>query len=64
MNLNLKRTFGAILTSLGILILLYGGYSFVVHSSVSPWKTIVTALVLGIIFFGSGIGLVKGTNDD
>ena len=62
--MNLKRIFGTILTSLGIIILIYGGYAFMSNSQNSAWKAIVVALLLGIIFFGSGIGLVKGTRDE
>lgn len=62
--MNLKRTFGAVLTTLGIIILLYGGYSFMTKTGSGSWKTIITTLVLGTIFFGAGIGLVKGTNDE
>jgi hypothetical protein len=62
--MNLKRIFGAILTSLGILILLYGGYRFIGTSPTEDWKTIVTTIVLGIIFFVSGISLIKTTKDE
>ncbi len=62
--MNLKRVFGTILTSLGILILLYGGYEFLNANGGHAWKVIITALILGIVFFGSGIGLIKGTQDN
>ncbi len=62
--MNLKRIFGAILTSLGVMILLYGGYAFLANSGAIVWKSIIVAVVLGTIFFGAGIGLVKGTQDN
>jgi len=62
--MNLKRIFGTVLTSLGILILLYGGYRFIGTSTSEDWKLVVTTIILGIIFFVSGIGLVKTTKDE
>jgi uncharacterized membrane protein len=60
--MNLKRTFGAILTVLGIIGLIYSGISIINHSA-----NITTLIVVGIIallFFFSGIGLVKNTKDE
>lgn len=63
--MNLKRIFGALLTALGI-----GGliYTAVVFSSTSgetqDIKTLVIYGVLGIIFFVSGISLVRTTKDE
>lgn len=62
--MNLKRIFGTILTSLGIIILLYGGYNFINASANKEWKIIMTTSILGIIFFVSGIGLIKTTKDE
>jgi len=59
--MNVKRTFGTILTILGIIGLIYAGYSFINHS-IQTRELVVTA-VIGIIFFFSGIGLVKNTKD-
>ena len=66
--MNLKRTFGAILTVLGIIGIIMGAYSFM-----SGGKSIAglnmnsaTALVpfiVGLIFFFSGISLIKHTGD-
>jgi hypothetical protein len=63
--MNLKRMFGAILTLLGI-----GGliYTAVVFSSTSgsnrDVKSLIIYGVLGVVFFISGIGLVKTTKDE
>lgn len=63
--MNLKRIFGAVLTTIGIIILCYGGYLFVTSTNSSTgWKSITVSLLLGLIFFGSGIGLVKGMKDE
>lgn len=62
--MSLKRIFGTVLTTLGIAILLYGAYAFIAKAGSESWKPILVALVLGTIFFGSGIGLVKGTADE
>lgn len=63
--MNLKRIFGALLTALGI-----GGliYTAVVFSSTSgetqDIKTLIIYGVLGIVFFISGISLVRTTKDE
>ena len=63
--MNIKRIFGAILTLLGI-----GGLimAAVVFSNTSGGardiKSLVIYGVLGIIFFISGIGLVRNTKDE
>ena len=63
--MNLKRIFGAILTLLGI-----GGliYTAVLFSGTSGQNQDIKGLiiygVLGIIFFLSGINLVKTTKDE
>jgi len=63
--MNLKRIFGAVLTTIGILILCYGGYLFISSTNASTaWKSIIVSLLLGLIFFASGIGLVKGIKDE
>jgi len=63
--MNLKRTFGAILTVLGIAGLIYAA---VVFSETSGGERDVKSLivfgVLGAAFFISGIGLVKSTKDE
>ncbi|EOR94063.1 hypothetical protein ADIARSV_2779 [Arcticibacter svalbardensis MN12-7] len=59
--MNLKRTFGTILTILGIVGLIYAAIGFVQHSG-TPRELIVYG-VLGLIFFFTGIGLVRNTGD-
>lgn len=60
--MNLKRTFGTILTILGIIGLIYAAVGFVQNSEGT--KNLVVFAVLGVIFFFTGIGLVKGTQDN
>lgn len=63
--MNLKRIFGALLTALGI-----GGlvYTAVVFSNTSGGtkdvKDLIIYGVLGIVFFVSGISLVRTTKDE
>ena len=63
--MNVKRIFGAILTLLGIGSLIYMA---VVFSNTSGGtrdiKSLIIFGVLGLIFFVSGIGLVKTTKDE
>lgn len=60
--MNVKRIFGTVLTILGIIGLIYAGVGFVNHS-VQTREMIVIG-VIGIIFFASGIGLVRNTKDE
>ncbi len=60
--MNVKRIFGTILTILGIVGLIYAGVGFVNHS-VQTREMIVLG-VIGIIFFVSGISLVRNTKDE
>lgn len=60
--MNVKRTFGTILTILGIIGLIYAGWGFVQHSVGS--RELIIVGVIGIIFFFAGIGLVKNTKDE
>ena len=63
--MNIKRIFGALLTGLGIAGLIY---TAVVFSSASgntkDIKELVIYGVLGIVFFASGISLVRTTKDE
>ena len=66
--MNLNRTFGAILTILGIIGIIMGAYGFMNSgASLGSMKmSMITALVpfiVGLIFFFSGIGLIKNTGD-
>ncbi|WP_374166100.1 hypothetical protein [Arcticibacter sp. MXS-1] len=59
--MNLKRTFGTILTILGIAGLIYAAYGFVQEEG--TWRELAVYGVLGIIFFSTGVGLIKTTSD-
>ena len=62
--MNLKRVFGFVLTVLGIIALIYGAYVFAATSmEANNIKTASIWAVLGLIFFISGISLVKRTKD-
>jgi hypothetical protein len=59
-----KRVLGIILSILGIIGLIYAGITFMNGSGgTRNIKTIIFAGVLGIIFFSSGISLIKNTKD-
>jgi len=63
--MNLKRIFGAILTVLGIVGLIYAAILFVnTPDGVRNIKILATYGVLGLIFFISGISLVRTTKDE
>jgi uncharacterized membrane protein len=63
--MNLKRIFGAILTILGVISLIYAAYIFA-NSSTGEQNIKTTSIYgfIGLIFFIAGIGLVKKTRDD
>ncbi len=60
--MNLKRTFGAILTVLGIVGLIYAATCIIQHSS--QFTAITVVGIVGILFFFSGISLVRTTKDE
>lgn len=63
--MNLKRTFGAILTILGIAGLIYAAFLFMNTSGAGQdIRGIATFGLLGIVFFISGISLVRTTKDE
>lgn len=63
--MNLKRIFGALLTILGIAGLIYAAVLFVNTSGgTRNIKTLVIYGALGLIFFISGISLVRTTKDE
>jgi len=63
--MNLKRIFGALLTSLGIGGLIYTAILFVNSSdSNSDIKTLVVFGLLSIVFFTAGISLIRTTKDE
>ncbi len=59
--MNLKRTFGLILTVLGIVGLIYSAIGFVQNSEGA--KQLIVFAVLGVIFFFTGISLIRNTAD-
>lgn len=63
--MNLKRIFGALLTALGIGGLIYTAMVFSDTSGGNKdMKDLVIYGVLGIVFFVSGISLVRTTKDE
>jgi len=63
--MNLKRIFGALLTLLGIIGLIYAAAVFVQTSNnMHDMKALIVYGILGIIFFISGISLVRTTKDE
>jgi uncharacterized membrane protein len=63
--MNVKRTFGIILTVLGIAALIYFATLFINASGTERQvKILVVYGVLGAIFFFTGIGLIRNTRDD
>jgi uncharacterized membrane protein len=63
--MNLKRIFGAVLTILGIIALIYAAYTFANTATASQnVKVTVIYGIIGLIFFVSGIGLIKTTKDE
>jgi len=62
--MNIKRIFGSVLTILGIVGLIYTAVVFAGPSSGdSNLRSLIVYGVLGLIFFISGIGLIKATKD-
>lgn len=63
--MNVKRTFGVILTILGIAGLIYAAVVFMdARGTSAQIKTLIVYGVLGAIFFFTGIGLIRSTADD
>ena len=63
--MNLKRTFGVILTVLGIGGLIYFAVIFMDTSGTEKQvKSLIVYGILGAIFFFTGIGLIRNTRDD
>ncbi len=63
--MNMKRVFGAILTVLGCVGLIYAAYIFA-NTSTGEYSIKVTSIygIVGLIFFIAGIGLIKRTKDE
>ncbi|MES2478300.1 MAG: hypothetical protein V4561_04390 [Bacteroidota bacterium] len=63
--MNLKRIFGALLSLLGIGALIYVAVLFVNNSSTERnIKALVVYGLMGLLFFGAGIGLIRSTKDE
>ncbi len=63
--MNVKRVFGTTLTILGVASLIYAAVVFVNTSgSNRDVKSLIIFGVLGLIFFISGIGLIRVTKDE
>lgn len=63
--MNLKRIFGALLTVLGIIGLIYTAILFVnTAGGTRDIKALIIYGILGFIFFISGISLVRTTKDE
>lgn len=60
--MNVKRTFGTILTILGIIGLIYAGYGFTKQQV--NYTPLIVYGIIGLIFFFTGVGLVKNTKDE
>ncbi|MFD1257195.1 hypothetical protein ACFQ3S_10335 [Mucilaginibacter terrae] len=58
----MKRTFGGVLTVLGIIGLIYTGIQVINHTGNTT--TLIVVGLISILFFFSGIGLVKNTKDE
>lgn len=63
--MNIKRIFGALLTVLGVAGLIYAAVLFATTSNSSDYiKPLATFGILGLLFFISGISLVRTTKDE
>ena len=59
--MNIKRTFGTILTILGIIGLIYTAIHVIQQSA--DTRSLIVIGILGVIFFFTGISLVRTTAD-
>lgn len=63
--MNVKRIFGALLTTAGVGSLIYTAILFANTSgSNKDTKSIIIFVILGLLFFASGISLVRTTKDE
>jgi hypothetical protein len=63
--MNVKRTFGIILTVLGIAALIYFATLFIDASGTEKQiKILIVYGLLGAIFFFTGVSLIRNTRDD
>jgi hypothetical protein len=64
-KMNIKRIFGSLLTILGIGGLIYAAVLFIGTAiSIQTMKPLIIYAILGVIFFISGIGLIRTTRDE
>jgi hypothetical protein len=59
--MNLKRTFGTVLTILGIIGLIFSAVGFVQGTGTT--RALIVYGILGLIFFLTGISLIRDTRD-
>ncbi len=63
--MNIKRFFGTVLTILGIIGLIYTAVVFSRTSgAANEIRSLIIYGILGIVFFVSGISLIKTTKDE
>jgi len=63
--MNVKRTFGIVLTILGLVALIYFATLFIKASGTERQiRSLIVYGLLGAIFFFTGIGLIRNTRDD
>ena len=63
--MNIKRVFGALLTVLGIGSLIYAAVLFInLYGSAHTTKEIIIYVALGLLFFVSGMGLIRTVQDN
>ena len=62
--MNVKRIFGFILTILEIAWLIYAAVVFMNTSGTNQIKPLIVYGILGAVFFFTGIGLIRTTQDD
>jgi uncharacterized membrane protein len=60
--MNLKRTFGAVLTVLGIVGLIWTGVEVINHTGAAT--TLIVVGIISVLFFSTGISLVRNTKDE
>ena len=63
--MNIKRLFGGLLTILGIAALIYTAIQFAnLSSGVHAIRAVIIYGILGLIFFISGISLIRTVRDN
>jgi len=63
--MNIKRIIGSLLTSLGIIGLIYAAILFInLSGSTHSIKEVIIFAVLGLIFFISGVSLIQTIRDN